>query len=139
MQREKNIVYVIDPDEAVDDALATLLSTTGSRLVCYRSAEAFLDSDYLHEPLRSCLLVEANLPGMGCLAFLRQLRARGVSLPVVVLTSTSDCDIAAQALKAGAVEVIEKPLVHERLLHRLHHLADRNDDAGVESSGQRNS
>ena len=64
-------------------------------------------------------MVEANLPGMGSLTFLRRLRAQGIDLPVVVLTSTSNRAIADQALQAGAVDVIDKPLVNDRLLRRL--------------------
>ncbi len=113
--REIDIVYVIDPDEAVHDALAALLGATGTRVVCYPSAEAFLDSDLIHNGMRGLVLAEVDLPGMGSLALLRRLRD--------------------QALKAGAVEVIEKPLVHGRLLKRLHHLARHNGDVGVEPSG----
>jgi two-component system response regulator FixJ len=132
---EIDIVYVIDPDEAVHDALAALLGATGTRVVCYPSAEAFLDSNCMHSGMRGLVLAEVNLPGMGSLALLRQLRDQGVDLPVVVLTSTSNRDIADQALKAGAVEVIEKPLVHGRLLNRLHHLVRHNDGARAEPQG----
>ena len=135
MRCEIDIVYVIDPDEAVHDALAALLGATGTRVVCYASAEAFLDSDFMHSGMRGLVLVEVNLPGMGSLALLRRLRARGVDLPVVVLTSTSNRDIADQALKAGAVEVIEKPLVHGRLLNRLQLFVRHNDDVGVALDG----
>jgi FixJ family two-component response regulator len=82
--------------------------------------------------MRGCLLVEADLAGMGSLALLRRLRAQNVDLPVVVLMSTSNRDIAAQALAAGAVEVIEKPLLSGQLLNRLRQLARRNDDARTE-------
>ncbi len=135
MRCEIDTVYVIDPDEAVHDALAALLNATGTRVVCYPSAEAFLDSDSMRSDMRGLVLAEANLPGMGSLAFLRRLRDQGVDLPVVVLTSTSNREIADQALKAGAVEVIEKPLVHGRLLNRLHHLVRHNGDVGVEPGG----
>jgi FixJ family two-component response regulator len=128
MHHEEDIVYVIDPDEAVHDALTILLNSDGTRVLCYANAEAFLDSSVVHGAMRGCVLAEANLPGMGSLAFLRRLRARGVDLPVVILTSTSNRDIAEQALKAGAAEVLEKPLVHGQLLNRLHCLAHRNDD-----------
>ena len=60
---------------------------------------------------------------MGSLAFLRCLKDRKVDLPVVVLTSTSNREIAEQALKAGAVEVIQKPLVADRLLELMRALA----------------
>ncbi len=134
MRCEIDIVYVIDPDEAVHDALTALLGATGTRVVCYPSAEAFLDSNFMHNGMCGLVLAEVDLPGMGSLALLRRLRHQGVDLPVVVLTSTSNRDIADQALKAGAVEVIEKPLVHGRLLNRLHHLVRHNDDVGVEPS-----
>ncbi len=135
MRCEQDIICVIDPDEAVHDALTILLSATGTRVVCYPNAEAFFDSTFAHSLRRGCLLVEANLPGMGSLAFLRRLRAQGVDLPVLVLTSTSNREIANQALKAGAVEVIEKPLVGGRLLSRLRHLDHRNDGARAEPKG----
>ncbi len=86
---------------------------------CYSNAEAFLDSNFTRNPVGGCLLVEADLHGMGSLALLKRLHARGFDIPVVVLTSTSNRDIADQALKAGATEVIEKPLVGARLLECL--------------------
>ncbi len=135
MRYEEDIVYVIDPDEAVHDALTILLSAAGTWVVCYTNAEDFLDSSYVHSAMRGCVLAEANLPGMGSLALLRQLRARGVDLPVVILTSTFNRDIADQVLKAGAVEVIEKPLVHGQLLNRLHCLAHHNDDVHADPKG----
>lgn len=135
MRYEEDIVYVIDPDEAVHDALTTLLNAAGCRVVCYATAEAFLDSSLVHSAMRGCVLAEANLPGMGSLALLRRLQARGVDLPVVILTSTSNRDIADQVLKAGAAEVIEKPLVHDQLLSRLHCLARRNADVHAEPQG----
>jgi two-component system, chemotaxis family, CheB/CheR fusion protein len=119
MHRVENTVYVIDPDEAVHDALTTLLGATGTKVVCYFSAETFLDSDLVKGETRGCILLEASLPGMGSLALLKRLRHRGIELPVVVLTSTSNSDIADQALLAGALDVIEKPLVGDRLLELL--------------------
>jgi len=135
MRCNEDIVYVIDPDKAVHDALTILLSAAGTRVVCYTNAEDFLDSSVVHSTMRGCVLAEANLPGMGSLALLRRLRAESVDLPVVILTSTSNRDIAEQALKAGAVEVIEKPLVHGQLLKRLHCLAHRDDDVHAEPKG----
>ena len=120
-------IYVIDPDEAVHDALTTLLGANGIRVVCYPDAEAFLNSSIVFRAMHGFLLLEANLPGMGSLALLRRLRDQGVNLPVVVLTSTSNRDIAEQVMKAGAVEVIEKPLVSDRLLELLRGIsADSN-------------
>jgi len=135
MHFEQDIVYVIDPDEAVDDALAILLGAAGARVECYPNAEAFLDSRSAHSLRPSCLLVEANLPGMGCLAFLKRLRTQGIYDPVLILTSTSNRDIANQALMAGAAEIIEKPLVGSRLLNRLHFWNHCNDNVDIKSNG----
>lgn len=112
-------VCLVDPDESVHDALSTLLRASGVHLKCFASAEDFLKSGVALDTDTGCVLAEASLPGMGCLAFLRRLRAIGTDLPIIVLASTTDRDIAEQALRAGALEVIEKPLVSDRILGRL--------------------
>jgi len=122
MACEKNLVYVVDPDEAVHDALTTLFGATGTRVLCYVSAEAFLESGILPSVTDGLVLAEASLPGMGSLALLRSLRDIGLDLPVVVMTSTSNRGVAEQAIKAGAVEVIEKPLLSDQLLRLLREL-----------------
>ena len=122
MPRERDTVYVIDPDEAIRDGLTTLLATLDTPVLCYSDAQSFFDANTALSLSHGCVLVEANLPGMGSLALLRRLRAQGVDLPVVVLASTSNRDIADQALQAGAVDVIDKPLVNGRLLRRLRQL-----------------
>jgi two-component system response regulator FixJ len=119
MRAQDYTVCLIDPDEAVHDALSTLLRTSGTRVKCFSSAEAFLDSGVTLDAPTGCLLAEASLPGMGCLAFLRRLQAISIDVPVIVLTSTSERRIAEQALKAGALKVIEKPLVSDRILEHL--------------------
>jgi len=128
MHRVEDAVYVIDPDDAVHDALTALLGAGGRKVVCFPTAEAFLGSGAANDATSGCILLEANLPGMGSLALLRQLRQQGIELPIVVLTSTSDRDIADQALMAGAFEVIEKPLVSDRLLELLCGLAATQAD-----------
>ncbi len=119
---EKNLVYVVDPDEAVHDALTTLFGAAGTRVLCYVNAEAFLESGISSSATDGLVLTEASLPGMGSLALLRSLRDMGLDLPVVVMTSTSIRGVAEQAIKAGAVEVIEKPLLSDRLLQLLREL-----------------
>jgi FixJ family two-component response regulator len=131
MRCDKDTVYVIDPDKAVHDAITTLLGASGMRVECFPTAEAFLATGILHSTVRGCLLVEADLPGIGSLALVRQLRAQNFDLPVVFLTSTSDRDIASQALKAGANDVFEKPLVGGHLLDRLNDLGCCAEAAGV--------
>lgn len=119
MRAQDYTICLIDPDEAVHDAFSTLLRAKGVSVKCFTSAEAYFDSGVTLGANAGCLLAEASLPGMGCLALLRRLRAIDTDIPVVVLASTCDREIAEQAIKAGAVEVIEKPLVSDRILGRL--------------------
>ena len=112
-------VYVIDPDESVHDALATLLQSVNVRVACYRTPEAFLNACAVQGAGNCCVLLEADLPGIGSLALIREVRAQAPTMPIIVLASTTDDDIAAQALKAGALDVIDKPLFGAHLLDRI--------------------
>lgn len=122
---EQETVFIIDPDEAIREGLKALLDTLAIPVLCFPHAEAFLDATAGQRPNCGCLLVEANLPGLGSLPLLRRLRGEGVKVPVVVLASTSNRDIAEQALQAGATDVIDKPLVNDHLLKRLRQLLSR--------------
>jgi FixJ family two-component response regulator len=112
-------VYVIDPDESVHDAISTLLEATKVRVECYRTPEAFQTVCATRNTQSCCLLLEAVLPGIGSLALIRDVLARDPSVPIIVLASTADSDIAAQALKAGALDVIDKPLFGMHLLEKI--------------------
>lgn len=125
MPHERDTVYVIDADEAIRDGLTTLLGALDIPVRGYSTAENFLDAHTARSLGPGCLLVDANLPGMGSLALLWRLRAQRVELPILVLASTSKRYITEQALQAGAADVIEKPLVNGLLLKRLRHLLNR--------------
>jgi FixJ family two-component response regulator len=112
-------VYVVDPDESVHDALATLLQAAGVRVAGYRTPDAFLNACGTQRGGNCCVLLEADLPGIGSLALIREVYAQAPDMPIIVLASTTDSDIAAQALKAGAIDVIDKPLVGAHLLDRI--------------------
>ena len=112
-------VYVVDPDESVHDAISTLLEAAKVRVECYRTAEAFQSVCATRMTRGCCLLLEAVLPGIGSLALIRDVRTRDPSVPIIVLASTADSDIAAQALKAGALDVIDKPLFGMHLLEKI--------------------
>lgn len=112
-------VYVVDPDESVHDALTTLLQSAGVRVACYRTPEDFLNGCGIQRTGNCCVLLEADLPGVGSLALIREVHAQAPEMPIIVLASTTDGDIAAQALKAGALDVIDKPLFGVHLLDRI--------------------
>jgi len=112
-------VYVVDPDESVHEALAALLQSAGVRVAGYRTPEAFLNACATPPANNCCALVEADLSGIGSLALIRELHVRVPDMPIIVLASTVDSHIAAQALKAGAIDVIDKPLIGPHLLDRI--------------------
>jgi DNA-binding response OmpR family regulator len=77
---ESETVFVIDPDESVHDALATLLGSSGYEVECFATAESFIESDVLARKGKGFLLVEASLPGIGCIALIRLARNLGSHL-----------------------------------------------------------
>src|SRR4051812_31593537 len=100
-------VHVIDDDEAVRRAIAMLLKSAGIAVQTHPSGVAFLDA--LPNLGAGCALADVRMPGMDGLELLRRLRDRGTQWPVVVMTAHGDIPTAVRALKAGAVDFIEKP------------------------------
>ncbi len=101
-------VFVVDDDAAIRDALSLLISLRGLRAQVFASAEHFLGT-YRSE-WRGCLLVDLQMPGMSGLELQSEMKARGASLPVIVLTAHGDVATARAALKNGAVDFLEKPV-----------------------------
>lgn len=120
--QQDNIVYIVDPDKAIGEAVTALLATYGIPVQTFPSAEGFLDACPAEGRGRACLLVESDLPGLSGLALLQRLRAQGFSLPVIVLTNTASREVRRQAQQLGATDVIEKSLANEFLVTRLSEL-----------------
>ncbi|TWF48087.1 CheR family methyltransferase [Neorhizobium alkalisoli] len=107
------LIEIIDDDKGVRDNVQTLFNGTGWSVASYISAEDYL-SRYSSER-RSCLLIDAYLPGMNGLELLRVLRERGDAYPIIVITGHSDVAMAVEAMKRGAVDFIEKPFSAEEI------------------------
>jgi RNA polymerase sigma factor (sigma-70 family) len=110
-------VYIVDDDHSVRDSLALLLNFRGFRTRQFASAEEFLESWKLD--WRGCLLLDLRMTGMDGLNLQQILTDRGSRLPVVFLTGHGDIAQARTALKAGAVDFLEKPIDHEALFSSL--------------------
>ncbi len=100
-------IYVVDDDEAVRRALQALLTVEGFSVVGFDSAESFLAG--LPERPEGCVLLDVRMPGLSGLEVQRELKRRGTTLPVVIITGHGDVPMAVAALKAGAVDFLEKP------------------------------
>jgi two-component system response regulator FixJ len=108
------VVQVIDDDADVRQSLAFLLSTAGLAVRVHDSAVSFLK--VLDEVQAGCVVTDIRMPQMDGLELQRRLRAQGSKLPVIVMTGHGDVALAVEAMKAGAVDFIEKPFDDDVLL-----------------------
>jgi two-component system response regulator FixJ len=109
-------VHVVDDDAAVRDSLRMLLEVSGFAVRTFASASAFLAS---RPTGLGCVLTDVRMPEIDGLALLRRLREQGVQLPVIVMTGQGDIAIAVQAMKAGAIDFLEKPFEDATLLEAI--------------------
>jgi two-component system CheB/CheR fusion protein len=123
--RKTFTVFVVDDDAAVRDATRDLLRENGYAVEVFADGEAFLRADR-HE---GCLLVDARMPGMTGLELIERLRANGHSLPTIMITGSGDVPMAVEAMKAGAIDFIEKPIGHIDLLASIERALDQSGDA----------
>ena len=110
-------VHVVDDDAAVRRSLERLLDTAGFRVVSYDSSSAFLEA--ARGLSAGCVLLDIQMPGVDGLAVQARLNRLGVPLPVIVMTAHGDVARAVQAMKAGAVDFLEKPFDDETLLNAI--------------------
>ena len=106
-------VHIVDDEVGVRRSLERLLGRAGYRTMAYESGIAALTES--QEMLDGCILIDLWMPGMDGLELQKQLRYQRVSLPVVVMTGQGDVATAVRAMKAGAVDFIEKPFSDARL------------------------
>ena len=111
-------VYIVDDDQNILLALRFLLEAEDLHVQTFASAEAFLNH---YDPTRpGCLLLDLRMPGMNGLELQEILAARGVQLPIIIITGQGDKLMKLQALDAGAIDVFQKPFDDEALLKRIH-------------------
>ena len=117
------VVHVIDDDEDVRQSLAFLLSSAGLAVRVHESAVAFLN--VLPEIQEGCVVTDIRMPQMDGLELQRRLREVKAVLPVIVMTGHGDVPLAVEAMKAGAVDFIEKPFDDEVLLSAIRSALER--------------
>ena len=115
-------VHVVDDDEAMRDSLTWLLEGEGYRVVCYPSAEHFLQAR--SDEMRGCLVLDVRMPQMSGLELHERLDALGSQLPIIFVTGHGDVPMAVSALQRGACDFIEKPFHDEDLLSRIRRALD---------------
>jgi FixJ family two-component response regulator len=120
-------VFVIDDDPAFRDSMGLLLSRSEMRHRLFGSAEDFLR--VCDEYSRGCAVIDVRLQGMNGLECQEQLRLRNVNMPVIMVTGHADVPMAIRAMKAGAVDFLEKPFEGGTLLHSVRTALQQDQDA----------
>jgi len=114
---DPRLVHIVDDDAAVRRSVGFMLKTSGYQVELHESGLDLLrrTSD-LND---GCILMDIRMPGMDGLEVQQELQAKGVSLPVIIMTGHGDVSLAVKAMKAGAVDFIEKPFEKDALLGSL--------------------
>lgn len=110
----KPTIYIVDDDQAVRDGLTALLTVSGFALQTFDSAERFLAA--IDPNAAGCAILDIRMPGMNGLELQGELKRRGIALPVIIITGHGEVPLAVAALKAGAVDFLEKPFDSDALL-----------------------
>ena len=111
------VIYIVDDDAAVRDAISKLVCSVGMAAQCFVSAEDFLCEYSEEKP--GCLVLDVRMNGMGGLELQQELLVRGSKIPIVIITGHGDIPMAVDALKNGAVNFIEKPFRNQSLLDAI--------------------
>lgn len=120
-------VFVVDDDDAARDSLVMLLKSDGLGARGFASAHDFLAT--FDPEARGCIVSDLRMPGMDGIELIRELKAIGCILPVIVITGHADVSRAVDAMKAGASDFIEKPFESEQLLRVIRACLEDNDAA----------
>jgi two-component system response regulator FixJ len=106
-------VFVVDDDADIRDSMRLLLEVAGLKVRNYTSARQFLDEG---APRQGCLVADIRMPDMSGLELQEEVAKRHLDLPVIIMTGHGDVPLAVRAMKAGAVDFLEKPFDDERML-----------------------
>jgi FixJ family two-component response regulator len=118
------VVYVVDDDPGVREALDSLIRSVGFRVQTFASAQDFLQSKPTTAP--ACLILDVRLPGLSGLDLQRELRQADIHIPVIFVTGHADIPMSVRAMKAGAVEFLTKPVRDQDLLDAIQQAIERD-------------
>ena len=132
MSTDNPIVFIVDDDAGVRDAIQGLLKSEGWRSEAFESTEAFLRAKIGEEPC--CLVLDVRLPGVNGLEFQKQLADAGIEIPIIFISAHGDIPMSVRAMKAGAVEFLVKPFQNDELLAAVRQAVDRDRNARLQRS-----
>ncbi len=114
--KTREIIYVVDDDEAVRDSLSWLLESNGYLVRCYASADRFLQAVVGPDrDVTACAILDVRMPGMSGLELQEQLLSLAIPMPISFITGHGDVSMAVTTMKKGAIDFIEKPFKENEL------------------------
>jgi FixJ family two-component response regulator len=117
VKQSDTVIYVVDDDEAIRKALSFLLRSVGYTVKTCASAKEFLET--CDRTALGCVVLDVRMPGMSGMELQETMNETGIRLPVIIITGHGDVSMAVRAMKAGAVDFIEKPFENQTLLDRI--------------------
>ncbi len=127
-------VFVVDDDPVQRSSLRWMIESVELRVETFESAQEFLDQFEVQRP--GCVISDVRMPGMSGLELQDHLRREGIDIPVIIITGFADVPMAVRAMKAGAVDFVEKPTCDHVLLEHIHEalaLDEKRREARVEN------
>lgn len=127
------IVFVIDDDESMREALKSLIRSVGLKVEAFTSAQEFLQSTRPDVP--GCLILDVRMPGLSGLDLQRDLTETNIHIPIIFITGHGDIPMSVRAMKAGAVEFLTKPFRDQDLLDAIQQALERDRRARSQQAG----
>lgn len=124
MNTSDAIVFVIDDDESIREALNSLIRSIGLRVETFATADEFLQRK--RPDLPACLILDVRMPGLSGLDLQRDLAQANTHIPIIFITGHGDIPMSVRAMKAGAVEFLTKPFRDQDLLDAIQQALDRD-------------
>jgi len=121
------IVFVVDDDASIREALSSLIESTGMRVQTFASAQDFLQHKRPETP--ACLVLDVRLPGLSGLELQQKLAPARMRIPIIFITGHGDIPMSVRAMKSGAVEFLPKPFGDEQLLEAIQQAIERDRNA----------
>jgi FixJ family two-component response regulator len=122
-----SVVFVVDDDVFIREALSSLIRSAGIRVVTFSSANEFLQQPPPDVP--ACLVLDVNLPGMNGMELQRELAQKNNNIPIIFITGHGDIPMSVRAMKAGAAEFLTKPFRDQDLLDAIQQAIERDGEA----------
>ena len=133
MKTSDAIVFVIDDDESMREALKSLIRSVGLSVETFASAHEFLQSRRPDIP--ACLILDVRMPGLSGLDLQRDLSEANIHIPIIFITGHGDIPISVRAMKAGAVEFLTKPFRDQDLLDAIQQALERDRSERSQRAG----